>query len=154
MDKKSRTIYAMRKQQNRRSDCPINFALQTFGDTWSLLIIRDLMFFGKTSYGDFLSSEEHIATNILATRLSHLEDFGIVEKMPHKTDKRKDTYSLTQKGVDLLPVLLEIIIWSAKYDPQTGAPKEFVAEAKNNRGQLIKQIKTALKQKKVLYLPK
>ena len=154
MDKKSRTIYNMREQQNRRSDCPINFALQTFGDTWSLLIIRDLMFFGKTNYGDFLKSEEHISTNILASRLSHLEDFGIVEKMPHKTDKRRDTYSLTQKGVDLLPALLEIIIWSAKYDPQTGAPKEFVAEAKNNRGQLIKQIKTALKQKKVLFQPR
>ena len=154
MYKKSRTIYAMRKQQNRRSDCPINFAVQTFGDTWSLLIIRDLMFFGKTSFGDFLSSEEHISTNILASRLSHLEDFGIVEKMPHKTDKRKDTYSLTQKGVDLLPALLEIIIWSAKYDPQTAAPKEFVAEAKTNREQLIKQIETALKQKKVLYQPK
>ena len=146
MDKKSIDKY--------RSDCPINFALETFGDTWSLLIIRDLMFFGKTSYGDFLRSEEHISTNILASRLSHLVDFGIVEKMPHKTDKRKDTYSLTQKGVDLLPALLEIIIWSAKYDPQTAAPKEFVAEAKNNREQLIKQIKTALKQKKVLYQPK
>ena len=135
-------------KKSRRSNCPINFALETFGDTWSLLIIRDLMFFGKTYYGDFLKSEEHIATNILADRLFRLEKVGIIEKIPNPNDKRKDAYRLTEKGVDLLPMLLEIIAWSAKYDPKTAAPKEFVAQAKNNRDKLIKQIKTGLKRNK------
>ena len=142
------------KKSTRRSECPINFALESFGDTWSLLIIRDLIFFSKTHYGDFLRSGEGIATNILADRLSRLKKVGIIQKIPNIKDKRKDVYQLTTKGVDLLPMLLEIIIWSAKYDPKTGAPKEFVAQAKSNREQLITQIKTALKQNKVLFQPK
>ncbi|MEK6839890.1 MAG: helix-turn-helix domain-containing protein [Nanoarchaeota archaeon] len=141
-------------KKSRKSDCPINFALETFGDTWSLLIIRDLMFFGKTYYGDFLKSDERIATNILANRLSRLEQVGIIRKIPSVKDRRQDAYQLSEKGIDLLPMLLEIIVWSAKYDSKTAAPKDFVAQAKSNRGQLIKQIKTALKQNKVLFQQK
>src|SRR3989344_2685893 len=141
-------------KKSRRSDCPINFALESFGDTWSLLIIRDLMFFGKTYYGDFLKSEEGIATNILADRLSRLEQVRIIRKVKNVKDKRKDTYQLSKKGIDLLPMLLEIIVWSAKYDPKTAAPKEFVAQAKTNREKLVRQIRTALKQNKVLFQQK
>ncbi len=141
-------------KKSRRSDCPINFALESFGDTWSLLIIRDLMFFGKTYYGDFLKSDEGIATNILADRLSRLERVGIIRKIKNVKDRRKDSYQLTEKGADLLPMLLEIIVWSAKYDSKTAAPKDFVAQAKNNREKLIKQIKTALKQNEALFQPK
>ncbi len=141
------------KKSRRRSDCPINFALESFGDKWSLLIIRDIMFSGKMYYGDFLKSEEHIATNILADRLSRLEQVGIIRKIKNVKDKRKDAYQLSEKGVDLLPMLIEIIVWSAKYDSRTAAPKEFVAQAKNHREKLIKQIRTALKQNKVLFEP-
>jgi len=137
-------------KKSRRSDCPINFALESFGDTWSLLIIRDIMFFGKKYYGDFLKSDERIATNILADRLSRLEKAGIIRKIKNVKDKRKDTYQLSEKGIDLLPMLLEIIVWSAKYDSHTAAPKNFVIQAKTNREKLIKQIRTALKQNKVL----
>ena len=140
-------------KKSKKSDCPINFALETFGDTWSLLIIRDLMFFGKKYYGDFLKSEERIATNILADRLSRLEQVGIIRKTKNVKDKRKDVYQLTEKGIDLLSMLIEIIVWSAKYDSKTAAPKDFVAQAKNNREKLIKQIRTALKQKKGLFQP-
>ena len=142
------------KKSRRRSDCPINFALETFGDTWSLLIIRDLMFFGKTYYGDFLKSDERIATNILADRLSRLEQVGIIRKIPSVKDRRQDAYRLNEKGIDLLPMLLEIIVWSAKYDSKTATPKDFVAQAKNHREKLIKQIRTVLKQGKVLFEPK
>lgn len=142
------------RQVKRRSDCPIGFALDIFGDKWTLLIVRDLLFFGKVSYGDFLNSEEGIATNILADRLETLERVGIVKKRDDTANKTKFIYSLTTKGIDLLPALIEIIIWSAKYDPKTGAPKEFVAQAKNNRERLIKQIRAALKQNKVLFQPK
>jgi DNA-binding HxlR family transcriptional regulator len=144
----------MRQKLQRRSDCPIGFALDIFGDRWTLLIVRDLLFFGKTSYGDFLSSKEGIATNILADRLETLERAGIVKKASDIANKTKFIYSLTAKGIDLLPALLEIIVWSAKYDSKTAAPKEFVAQAKSNREQLIKQIKTALKQNKILFQQK
>src|SRR6266542_5845105 len=118
------------KRTGRRSDCPINFALETFGDTWSLLIIRDIVFFGKRTYGDFFKSRESIATNILASRLTLLEHEGILYKTPHPDDKRKDVYALTEKGLDLIPMLLEMVAWGAKHDPKFDAlkRKEFIAE--------------------------
>ncbi len=117
----------MRKKQQRRSDCPINFALETFGDKWSLLIIRDMVYFGKKTYGEFLASEEGIATNILADRLMRLEQQGMIVKKPQDADKRKEVYALTEKGLDIIPLLVEIANWSARYDPSTGAPQEWIA---------------------------
>ena len=97
-----------------RSNCPVNFGLEAFGDRWSLLIIRDIVFWGKKTYGDFLRSDEQIATNILAARLSSLETAGILRRLPHATDKRKDVYELTTKGLDLIPLIVEIVSWSGK----------------------------------------
>lgn len=97
-----------------RSDCPVNFGLENFGDKWSLLIIRDIVFWGKKTYGDFLKSDEGIATNVLAARLASLEKEGILIKSPHPTDKRTDVYSLTEKGLELIPLLVEIVAWSGK----------------------------------------
>ena len=68
------------RRRHRRSDCPVHFALEVFGDPWSLLIIRDLMFKGRTRYTDFLTAEEGIATNVLADRLARLERDGILKK--------------------------------------------------------------------------
>src|SRR6058998_2774805 len=96
--------FTMKHTHQRRSDCPINFALETFGDPWSLLIIRDIVYFGKKTYGDFLASEEGMATNILASRLAHLEHQGILVKTPSPADKRKEEYVLSEKGLDLIPV--------------------------------------------------
>jgi DNA-binding HxlR family transcriptional regulator len=104
-----------------RSHCPINFALEVFGDKWSLLIIRDIVFFGKKTYGEFLKSEEGFATNVLAARLVYLEQVGILRKSPHTTDKRKDFYNLTEKGLDFIPMMLQIVHWSVKYDPKSKA---------------------------------
>jgi DNA-binding HxlR family transcriptional regulator len=114
------------KKQERRSDCPISFVLETVGDTWSLLIVRDIVYFGKKTYGEFLESEEKIATNILATRLASLEQNGILVKKPHPKDKRKEVYELTEKGLDLIPIMVEMANWSFKHDPQTGAPAEWI----------------------------
>jgi len=139
-----------KRKSKRRSDCPLSFALDIFGDKWTLLIVRDIMFRGKRSYGEFLDSEEHIATNILADRLALLESAEIIERTADTKDKRKDIYTLTQKGIDLLPALIEITLWSAKYDSKTAAPKEFVDQAKKDREQLIKQIRDGLKQNKFL----
>lgn len=97
-----------------RSNCPVNFGLENFGDKWSLLIIRDIVFWGKKTYGEFLRSDEGIATNILAARLAQLEREGILSKTPHPDDKRKEIYSLTGKGMELIPLLVEIVAWSGK----------------------------------------
>ena len=95
--------------------CPISTTLDILGDKWTLLIIRDLMFKGKRTYGEFLQSEEKIATNILADRLLILEKNGIVEKRVFPENKVKNLYQLTPKGIDLMPILLEIIVWGDKY---------------------------------------
>ncbi|MEP7285858.1 MAG: helix-turn-helix domain-containing protein [Chloroflexota bacterium] len=128
-------------KHQRRSNCPISFALEAFGDTWSLLIIRDIVYFGKKTYGDFLESEEGIATNILATRLTQLEEKGILIKKPHAMDKRKEVYQLTEKGLDLIPVLLELANWSIKHDPQTGAPADWIEMVNANREPMLKLIR-------------
>lgn len=129
------------KKNSRRSNCPIAFALDIFGDKWSLLIVRDIMFTGKKSYGEFLDSDEHISTNILAQRLAWLECAQIISKTVDPSDKRKDIYALTQKGVDLLPMMLEIVLWSAQYDTETAAPKAFVDRLKVEKEQMIKQLR-------------
>jgi DNA-binding HxlR family transcriptional regulator len=130
----------MKHIQHRRSDCPINFALETFGDPWSLLIIRDIVYFGKKTYGEFLESEEGIATNILAGRLARLEQQGILVKKPSPSDKRKEEYILTEKGLDLIPVLAELANWSARYDPQTAAPMAWIALMEADKEKMIRRI--------------
>ncbi|MFJ5299060.1 winged helix-turn-helix transcriptional regulator [Pseudomonas sp. NPDC088368] len=102
-----------------RSHCAVNYGVEIFGDRWSLLIIRDIVFTGKKTYGQFLKSEEGIATNVLASRLAFLEEQGVLSKEPNPDDKRKDFYSLTEKGIDLIPILLNIVLWSAKHDSQS-----------------------------------
>lgn len=132
------------KKIKRRSDCPIAFALDIFGDKWSLLIIRDLMFKGKKTYGDFLCSEEKIATNILADRLATLASEGIIKSEVDPGKKSKYNYSLTEKGMGLVPIMLEIVRWSATYDKDTGAPKEFVERVKNDREGFVEEITNAI----------
>lgn len=98
----------------RRSDCPVNFAVETLGDKWSLVILRDIIFWGKKTYGEFLKSDEKIATNILAGRLEYLEKEGLITKTPDEKDKRKDIYAVTEKGIALVPMFLEMIAWSSQ----------------------------------------
>lgn len=133
-------------KQKRRSDCPINYALELLGDRWSLLIIRDLMFKEKHYYGEFLQSEEKIATNILADRLVSLEESGMVNKTTDPGHRSKFIYRLTQKGIDLLPVLVEIINWSARYDIETAADPWFLSRVNNDKPALISAISGKLKQ--------
>jgi DNA-binding HxlR family transcriptional regulator len=130
------------KRTERRSDCPINFALQTFGDAWSLLVIRDLMFTERQTYGDFLGAEERMATNILADRLTRLTEAGLIRR---EGEGRGARYALTKKGLDLLPAMLEFISWSARYDNQTGAPPAFVSRIRNDRKRVVEEIQARLK---------
>ena len=131
----------MKHKYQRRSDCPINFALETVGDAWSLLIIRDIVYFGKKTYGEFLASEEGIATNILADRLAHLEQKGILMKKPHETEKRKEVFVLTEKGLDLIPILVEMAGWSAVHDPQTAAPPDWIALMNADKEKMLRLIR-------------
>jgi DNA-binding HxlR family transcriptional regulator len=112
--------------KNSRSHCPISFALDLFGDRWTLLILRDVMLKNKFRFQDLLDCEEKIATNVLADRLRKLEASGILSKTDDPDSGRQFRYAPTAKGLDLLPVLLEIIRWSGRYDPKTAAPREFL----------------------------
>jgi len=129
---------------NKRSECPISFGLDIFGDKWSLLIIRDIMFWEKNTYGAFINSGEKIATNILADRLVKLENAGIIEKQEHPESRAKHFYKLTKKGIDLMPILMEIIVWSDKYTEVPREAKLFSKLVKKNRQDLIKKISLGL----------
>ena len=131
--------------RKKKSDCPINYALEMFGDKWTFLIVRDLMFKGKHYYGEFLQMEEKIATNILADRLALLEQAGIVNRTIDEAHHSKKIYKLTKKGIDLLPVLTEFILWSAKYDKRSAVDKKFVSQAKHDKEKLFAEIKERLK---------
>lgn len=98
-----------------RSYCPINLSLEIFGDTWTLLVLRDMMFAGKRHFGEFLQSDEHIASNILADRLARLVDNGLVTKSDDPTHKQKAIYSLTEKGIELLPIVVQIGAWGSRW---------------------------------------
>lgn len=132
------------KQIKRKSDCPINFGLEIFGDRWTFLIVRDLMFKGKHYYGEFAQSEEKIATNLLADRLSMLESEGIISKSADEHHKQKVVYKLTQKGIDLMPVLVEIIMWSAEYDKKSAVEKEFVKSVNKDKVGFLKELSSRL----------
>ncbi len=134
----------MAKQQ-RRSDCPINYAVELFGDKWSFLILRDLAFKGKRYYVEFLNAGEGIATNILADKLSLMEKAGIVVKQVDPSHGSKFIYRLSRKGIDLVPLLVEFIVWSAKYDRETAADMKFVSRARRDREGVVKEISDQLK---------
>jgi DNA-binding HxlR family transcriptional regulator len=105
--------------RGRRSGCPLNASVEMLGDRWSLLIIRDMMVRGYRTFKEFLSSDEHIATNILADRLRRLESYGIIATEPDPSDGRKLHYLLTNKGMDLAPILTEMVLWAAAHE-ETG----------------------------------
>ena len=130
------------RRRHRRSDCPVHFALEVFGDPWTLLIIRDLMFKDRRTYTEFLRAEEGIATNILADRLARLEQDGIIAK-----DEASGAagYRLTPKGIDLLPIMMEIIGWSAKHDPRTAADPGFVKRLRADRDAFTKELRATLR---------
>ena len=100
----------------RRSGCPLNASVEVLGDRWSLLIIRDMMLRGFRTYKEFLGSYERIATNILADRLQKLIAHGIITNGPDPSDGRKLIYSLTPKGIDLAPVLTEMVLWAGAHE--------------------------------------
>jgi len=131
---------AGKKKASHRSSCPINISLEILGDRWSLLIVRDLMFRGFRTYKELADSEEGIATNILADRLRRLEQCGIIQIEEETTDRRKQIYRLTAKGMDLAPVLVELILWGARYE-DTEAPPALLRKMQKNRAEFLSEIR-------------
>ena len=128
------------KKRELRSDCPINYALENLGDKWTLLVIRDLVFEGKRFYKEFLESEEGIATNILSDRLKKLEGIGVIESRINEQQKTQKIYSLTAKGKDLIPLLIEMILWSSKHKGGLNISNEIVENIKKNKQEVIRSI--------------
>jgi DNA-binding HxlR family transcriptional regulator len=127
-------------KSKKRSDCPVSCSLDIWGDKWSLLIIRDLMFAKECTYGDLLKSPEGIATNILASRLQALEENKIIEKLDHPESKAKVLYRLTRKGIDLLPIMIEINLWAEKYFAIPEDRKAMLKAVKKNKAAFIKSM--------------
>jgi len=122
------------------SGCPVRFGMSQFGDKWSFLIIRDLMFKGRKYYHDFVEAGEGISTNVLANRLVDLESNGIISKSRDPVKGSRFIYTLTQKGVELMPMMLAMMDWAEKYDADTEVPKEFIKELRNDPNKLKQEI--------------
>jgi DNA-binding HxlR family transcriptional regulator len=123
----------------RRSGCPLNASVEMLGDRWSLLILRDMMLRGYETFHEFLHSGEKIATNILADRLRRLESYGIISSQQDPGDGRKMVYSLTAKGIDLAPVLAEMVLWAARHEETDNEP--LVRQMRTAKDQLITDVR-------------
>jgi len=127
-------------KSDRRSDCPLSIALEIFGDRWTLLVLRDLLFKGLRTFKEFQESGEQIASNILSDRLQRLQAQGVVAGERSSSDARVVTYRPTAKGLDLLPVLIEIVLWSARYE-RTAAQPKLLARMTTDRDGFIQNIR-------------
>jgi DNA-binding HxlR family transcriptional regulator len=130
----------MTKQKTkRRSECPLNASVEMLGDRWSLLIIRDMMLRGFRNYKEFMDCYEGIATNILADRLSKLVANGIIAAKPDPADGRRLIYFLTTKGIDLAPVLTEMVLWASKHE-NTGN-QALIQQMRKDKGKVIAEVR-------------
>jgi DNA-binding HxlR family transcriptional regulator len=140
-----RFLEEVEMREEHRSGCPISLALEVFGDRWTLLIVRDLVFAGKRHFREMLDSDERISSNILADRLSMLVDHGIVTKAEDPSHKQKAIYSLTEKGIDLLPVLVQIGIWSRKHRPVSDEYGAVAAKHEKGGPRLLEELRLELR---------
>ena len=131
---------AGKPKSKHRSGCPVSTSLEVVGDRWSLLIVRDMMVRGFTSFKEFQESGEGIATNILADRLQKLEAAGIIAGETNATDARRVNYRLTRKGIDLAPVVLELLIWGVRHE-DTGSPCAMISKLEKHRKELLAEVR-------------
>lgn len=125
------------KVRSRRSNCPISYALDFIGDKWTLIVLRDLIMARKRHFQEFLASPEKIASNILTSRLRQLECAGLVTREIDLKHARRVIYAPTEKALDLLPAMLELVRWGAKHDVQSGAPAEIIDGLARDRDGLV-----------------
>jgi DNA-binding HxlR family transcriptional regulator len=131
---------AWKAKSKGRSGCPVSISLEIFGDRWSLLIVRDMMVRGYRTFKEFQNSGEGIATNVLADRLRKLAAAGIITARTETADRRRVRYRLTEKGINLAPVLFEILIWGARHE-DTGAPCRVIEEMAKNREVMVAEVR-------------
>lgn len=134
------------KTIQRRSECPISYSLDFFGDKWSLLILRDIIFYNRKRYSDF-APHEHIASNILADRLEKLEAEGFITKQSDPRHGKQFVYTATEKGMDLLPILSELMLWGFQSDPQSLVSKPFLKRVKTDKAAVLNEMSHAIKSK-------
>ena len=131
-------VSILMKELKQRSTCPVSTSLDVLGDKWTLLILRDIVFAGKSTYGQFLQSAEKIATNVLADRLAVLESQGILTKAVAADKKSKFTYRLTEKGIDTVPMIVELVLWGARHAPTVVDPG-LLEEIKTGKDAAVKK---------------
>jgi DNA-binding HxlR family transcriptional regulator len=135
----------VKSKSKHRSGCPVSVSLEVLGDRWSLLIIRDLMVRGFRTFSEFQKSGEHIATNILTERLRSLQAAGILKSQTDSTDGRRVNYKLTEKGIDLAPALLDLLVWGARHE-DTGTPYALIEGMADHREALLAEVRRRWKQ--------
>jgi len=118
----------------------VSLSLEILGDKWTLLVVRDLMVRGYRTFKQFQDSGERIATNILADRLQRLQATGIVSAEPEDSDARKINYRLTDKGIDLAPLLLDLLVWGARHQ-ETAAPAALIGQMEKNREEVLAEVR-------------
>ena len=132
------------KTEERRSTCPINYSVEIFGDKWMLLLLRDLMFNGKNSFLEFRASAEKISTAVLTEKLNTLLNEGVVSKITSPKNASKFLYLLTDKGIELVPIMVEILNWGSRHNPD-GGPKPLLDRIKQSKKKLIIELQEKLR---------
>lgn len=129
------------RRAGRNPGCPVNVAVEAVCDRWTLLIVRDIVFYGKRTFGEFMASEERITSSVLADRLADLVDTGILARRRADEDRRKETYSLTEKGLDLIPVLVDLANWGLTHSEIRANPLWIAKSEKDHAGlcQIIRE---------------
>lgn len=125
----------------KRSDCPISYSLDLLGDKWTFLILRDIALANKHFYKEFLEAGEGMATNVLSDRLKMLEEYGIIQGKKYELNKTMKYYSLTEKGAELIPVLIELWTWGAKHDPLSMVSQKTLEDRLANKESIIEHLK-------------
>ena len=138
------------KTTERRSTCPINYSVEIFGDKWMLLLLRDLMFNGKNSFLEFRASTEKISSAVLTEKLNMLLNEGIVAKVTSPKNASKFLYLLTDKGIELVPVMVEFLNWGARYNPE-GGPKTLLDQIKQSKKKTITELQEKLRSERRSY---
>jgi DNA-binding HxlR family transcriptional regulator len=145
------TLRRMRRT-GRNPTCPINIAVEVVGDRWSLLIIRDIVFYGKSTFGQFMASDENITTSVLADRLSALMRAGILQRRQAEQDRRKETYSLTERGLAFIPLLVDLANWGLAHSEQIRANPLWIEKSERDHAGLCRMIReTVLRGGSVYY---
>lgn len=132
----------------KRSDCPISYSLDLLGDKWTFLILRDIALADKHFYKDFLDAGEGMATNVLSDRLKMLEEYGIIKGEKYQLNKTMKYYALTDKGAELIPVLIELWTWGVRHDPQSTVSQETLEAKLSRKEQIIEDYKSKAQRRK------